>query len=79
MFKSYAAGEILVHPDCKLEVHMQITEFNPLKRDNTDGLLDLLTYSPKVLEEFMEFIIISSIEQEQEYDALDVPDFNSCF
>ncbi len=79
MLKSYAAGEIYVHPDCKPLVHAQITDFNPLKRDNTDGLLDLLTYSRKVMEEFGEFIVISNIIESQEYDAIGVPDFNSPF
>lgn len=79
MFKAYAAGEIFVHTDCKLEVHVQITQFNPLKRDNTDGLLDLLTYAPKVIEEFGEYIVAGSIIESQEYESLDVPDFNSPF
>lgn len=50
MFKQILAGEILVHPDCAAAVNLQISQFNPLKRDNTDGLLDCLTYAPKVIE-----------------------------
>lgn len=79
MFKSYAAGETFVHDEAKPAVHMQITGFNPMRRDNTDGLLDLLTYAPKVVEEFGEYIVASNIIESQEFDALDVPDFNSPF
>ena len=79
MFKSYAAGEVYIHPDCKLEVHMQITQFNPMRRDNTDGLLDLMTYAPRVVQEFGEFVIASNIIESQEFDELEVPEFNSCF
>ena len=79
MFKGYGKGELFVHANCKLEVHMQITQFNPLKRDNTDGLLDLMTYAPGVIQEFGEYIVSGSIIEAQEYEALDVPDFNSCF
>ena len=79
MFKAYAAGEVYVHADAKLDVHLQITQFNPMKRDNTDGLLDLLTYAPRVVQEFGEFVIAGNIIESQEFDAIEVPDFNSPF
>jgi hypothetical protein len=79
MFKAYASGEIFVHYDCKLEVHMQITSFNPLKRDNTDGLLDLMTYAPGVIQEYGPYIVAQNIIETQEFDALEVPEFNSAF
>jgi hypothetical protein len=79
MFKSYVAGEVYIHPDCRLEVHMQVTQFNPMRRDNTDGLLDLMTYAPRVVQEFGEFVIASNIIESQEFDELEVPEFNSCF
>jgi hypothetical protein len=56
MFKSLLAGEVIIHPDCFAQVSMQITGFNPMKRDNTDGLLDLLTYAPVVMEMYGEHI-----------------------
>jgi len=79
MFKGYAAGELYVHKDAKPAVHLQITGFNPLRRDNTDGLLDLLTYAPKVVEEFGEYIQMNSIIESQEFEALEVPEHNSSF
>lgn len=79
MFKAYAQGELFVHDNCKLEVHLQVTQFNPLRRDNTDGLLDLLTYAPRVVQEFGEYVIASNIIESQEFDALEVMEHNSPF
>lgn len=79
MFKAYAAGEIFVHDKVKLEVHAQVVQFNPLKRDNTDGLLDLLTYAPRVIQEFGEFCVATNIIESQDFEAIEVPEHNSCF
>jgi hypothetical protein len=79
MFKSYAAGEFFVHAECKLEVHMQITQFNPLRTDNTDGILDLLTYAPRVLVEYTEELAANSVIAQQDFNATEVPLHNSPF
>jgi hypothetical protein len=78
-FKAYSAGEIYCHPDCRLDLHLQVSSFNPMKRDNTDGLLDLMTYAPRVMVEFEEYVIGGSILEQQEFDATEVVEFNSCF
>lgn len=79
MLKGYAKGEVYVHEEARLPVHSQITSFNPLKRDNTDGLLDLLTYANKTIEEYGEYVVANNIIESQEFDAIEVPDFNSPF
>lgn len=61
MFKQLLAGEVLIHPECAAACNLQISQFNPLKRDNTDGLLDCLTYAPKVIELYAD-LILSSLE-----------------
>lgn len=68
MFKSYVKGEIWVHPRCRAQVHMQISGFNPLKTDNVDGLLDLLTYAPRVVAEFANLLAIQTLEGSQEFE-----------
>jgi hypothetical protein len=78
-FKSYSAGELYIHERCKLQVHMQVTAFNPMKRDNTDGLLDLMTYAPRVVQEFGEYVVAANIIESQDFDEIEVPDFNSSF
>jgi len=70
MFKSLLAAEIYIHPDVKSEVHYQISQFNPLKRDNTDGILDLLTYSTRVVTEFGHIIAMNASVTRSETEAV---------
>ena len=70
MFKAYAKGEILCHPAARAPLHSQIISFNPLKTNNTDGVLDLFTYAPRVVEEFANLLTINTIEGRQEFEAL---------
>lgn len=70
MFKAYVKGEILIHPTCVAPVKSQIISFNPLKTTNVDGILDCLTYAPRVVDEMGEFIKISTIEGQQEFAAI---------
>lgn len=48
--KALTAGEIIVHPKIKNLVISQIAQWNPMKRDNVDGILDLLAYITKTVE-----------------------------
>lgn len=74
MFKSLAEGEIQVHPDVRAGIFYQISQFDPLKTDNTDGLLDLLTYAPRVLELYGEFVIsLNDILQAEFADVRALP------
>jgi hypothetical protein len=79
MLKAYGAGEFFVDEDCKSQVHLQITQWNPLKRDNVDGILDLLSYSTRVLEMYGEYIVSLNDIQSQEYAGTKVWEFNSPF
>ena len=79
MFKSYLAAEFFIHPDAKPAAHLQIAQFNAMKTDNTDGILDLLTYAPRVVAEFEEFIVAGSLIESQDFDGLEVEELNSPF
>jgi hypothetical protein len=57
MFKMLSAGEVFVDPSVRGEVFLQIMQFNPLRRDNTDDILDLLTYAPRAIELYGEYIV----------------------
>lgn len=70
MFKAYAKGEIYVHPQVVSKVHAQITGFNPIKTQNIDGILDLLTYAPRVIEEHADLLKFSTIQGAQEFDEI---------
>jgi hypothetical protein len=72
MFKALTSGEIFIDPSCKSEVFLQIMQFNPMKRDNTDGILDLLTYCTRVQEMYAEFVINTNVLVQQDNGALTV-------
>jgi hypothetical protein len=81
MLKGLASGEIFVSEEVKTEVFLQITQWNPLKKDNVDDVLDLLCYAPKVLEMYGEFVVAYNAIVQQEGDAIEVlgPERNCCF
>lgn len=79
MFLQLLKGEIVIAPDAQAASYMQITQFNALKKDNTDGILDLLTYAPKVIELYGAQILNSNIIEEQEHSTLTVMENNSAF
>lgn len=73
MFKGLLAGEQYIHPTCSAEVNSQISSFNPARRDNTDGLLDCVTYAPKMIELYGPIIFASAIIEDQEFRKIKVP------
>lgn len=74
MFKSYMSGDIYVHPRCKPQAHIQMSQFNPLKRDNTDGILDLLTYAPKMIEMYGHYIASLGVIECEDYSMIEPTD-----
>lgn len=81
MLRSYAAGDIFLNPKVTAEVHEEILGFNPLLTNNTDNILDLLTYIPVVLTDHQEYILDQSIIRTQEHAGTKVLDVlqTSCF
>ena len=81
MFKGLLSGEIFVAPECKSEVFLQVMQFNPMRRDNSDGILDLLTYAPKVLECYGEYVVAwNQIIQQDDASIKVLPqEMNCCF
>jgi hypothetical protein len=81
MFKMLLKGEILLGALVRLAATHQITSFNALKPNNVDGLLDCLTYSPKVIELYGEFIASNLTLQMQEFSNIPVltVNDNACF
>jgi hypothetical protein len=70
MFKQLLAGEIYLGETTKVQVFSQIVSFNPLKTNNTDGILDCLTYAPRVIEMYGEFIVSGLTIEMQEFAAI---------
>lgn len=79
MFKNLLAGDVIIEEQAKAAAYPQIISFNALRRDNTDGVLDLLTYAPKVIEMYEPYIVANNAIDSQEFEALGVIENNSCF
>lgn len=79
MFKSLTSHDIFLHQSVRAAVYPQITGFNALRRDNTDGLLDLLTYAIRIVAEFSGLIISLTEMEQQEFETLEVDEFNTEF
>lgn len=50
MFKQLISGKIMLHRDVRSQVFYQISQYNPLKTNNKDELLDICAYMYKILE-----------------------------
>lgn len=81
MLKSYMAAEIFIHPSITAIPHTQIQQFNPIKSENVDGVLDLLAYAPKVIELYGELITSMDIILNQDNASIPIlPEgANTCF
>jgi hypothetical protein len=80
MFKELLAGEQYVHPNVRTIVFNQISQYSVLRRDNTDGILDLLTYAPKVIQEYGVQIVSRGILGNIDANSnIDVDNPNSAF
>lgn len=77
--KELTSGELLLHPSVRSQVVHQITNWNPLKRDNDDGILDVLSYGRKVVELYAPAIMCDDSILMIEGESVSVPEFNSPF
>ena len=78
--KMYIKGELWCHPDAKVQLHDQIINFNPAKTKNNDGILDVLTYMPKVLEMYGDYIqSVTNVFEMQEFETTGVWEYNTSF
>lgn len=66
--KMLAKGEIRVAPKCRGALINQISMWNPLKRDNTDGILDVIAYAPAMLELYGDLMTIEGEIIQQDFD-----------
>lgn len=79
MLKGLMTGEVVIHPSIRNLVTNQIANWNPLKRDNQDNILDLLAYAPKVLELYGTAIATEDFLTLEAEESEDVDNFNSAF
>ena len=59
-------GEILLHPSIRSKVLTQIMEWNPLKINNTDDIIDPIGYVDEILQEYPELIVKNIFDVDSE-------------
>ena len=52
MLSQLQVGEVYIHKNVRSQVIHQILNYNPMKRDNIDNILDVLVYAPLVVDKF---------------------------
>lgn len=72
MFKALLAAEIYLSSAARAQVTSQIQSFNSTKTTNVDGILDLLTYAPKVIELYGEYIASQLTLNLQDVNAIPI-------
>lgn len=79
MLKQLLTGDILLHPDCRNQAVYEATQWNPLRKNNTDNILDTLAYYYQVMELYQwEMTCITSTDY-IDFGSVGVPDDNCCF
>lgn len=81
MFKQLMAGEILLDPSIRSKVFHQVSSFKPLRRDNTDNILDCLSYAPRAMSEFGQYITINNQLEREDYEqasSFNYTDVDNC-
>jgi hypothetical protein len=77
--KAMQTREIYLHDSIRSVVQRQIADWNPLKRDNKDDILDAISNAPKVVAEYTYDIMCKSNLLVLEANKAEVVEFNSCF
>lgn len=71
MLRGLVANEQAIHDCCRSAAFKQIVEWKPLRRNNNDGILDLLTFAQRALNDYeglmlsQEEIIIQELDSEK--------------
>lgn len=79
MLKTLTAGEIFIHDSVRSQVVNQISHWNPTRRNNNDGILDLLSYMPRVLELYGPMLMTDDNPDRQEADSARVIEHSYAF
>lgn len=77
--KMLSAGDIPVHPDVKGAIIKQLVGWNPIKRDNVDGILDTIAYAPAMLQNYGHLMTVEGEILNQEFESSKVQRDNCSF
>lgn len=71
--------ELYLHSRVRSQVNAQASQWNQMKTNNTDGILDILAFATKCLELYGHLMPVDGILLGHEYDTPAVVTFNSPF
>jgi hypothetical protein len=77
--KQVQSGELYLNPRVKSKVIHQAAQWNPMRRDNVDGILDVLAYATKALDLYGNLMSYEGQLINAEYDECKVLEHNSPF
>lgn len=77
--KMMSKGELRVHPTCRGSVINQLSAWNPIKRDNVDGILDTIAYAPAMIELYGHLMTLEGEIISTEYETASVRNTDSGF
>jgi len=77
--KAMQAKEVILHPNIRSMVQRQIADWNPMKRDNRDDILDAISNSPKVVADYPFEIMVKGSLIVQDSEAAKVVEDNHAF
>jgi len=63
MLKLLLSGKMLMHRDVRSAAIYQITQWNPLKTNNKDDILDVMAYAPKVLNLYPTELLLDVVDE----------------
>lgn len=75
--KGLTRGELVIHPDVKSQVAHQIANWNPMKQNNRDNILDLLAYMTPCVKQYGGFMACDEVLDQ--CATAGVIEDNSCF
>lgn len=79
MLRSLTANEIALHGDVRGRAIKQVVEWKPLRRNNDDGILDILTYAPRVIHEYEGLLMSNEEIVIRDADSVGVLENTACF
>jgi hypothetical protein len=72
-FNRLVAGEVFLHSNIRSLVLSQYSEWNPLKINNVDELIDLVGYCEEVLQRYPELIVRNLLTSESSSNSQSLP------
>lgn len=77
--KALQSSDIILHASVRAKVQTQIANWNPMKKNNVDDILDVVSYAPKVVAEYAYDIMTKTNLVVIDADGAQVRDDNHSF